>query len=102
GTTEARVRLDRISQRAGEPLEAALDDVMAVLAVDILDMQGQPRLLGKGAEPFLEQFAIDTADRGAFERHLPNQVRPVRGVERDPRQRLVHGNERGAVAADAG
>src|SRR5262249_40118071 len=89
-------------QGAGETLEAALDDVMAVLAINALDMQGQPGMLRESTEPLLEQLAIDAADRGALEGDLPDQIWPVGGVERDPRQRLVHRDQRGAITADAG
>src|SRR3569833_298545 len=45
------VRRHRLAQRAREPLEAGLHDVVAVLAVQILDVQGDAGVLRKGLEP---------------------------------------------------
>jgi hypothetical protein len=57
----ARVDLDRHPQRAGQPLEAAFDDMMVVAAVEILDVQGDARRLREALEPVLDQFGIPFA-----------------------------------------
>ena len=57
--------------------------------------------LRKGLEPFLEELGVHLAELGLGECHLPDEIGPIRGVERHARQRLVHGNERVAVPVDA-
>jgi len=98
----ARIDFAGDAQRAGEALEAALDDMVVVLAVVVPDVQGEPAELGEGLEPFLEQLGVHRAELGLGEVHLPDQVRPVGGVERHLGQRLVHRDEGATVAADAG
>src|SRR3990172_2167343 len=97
----ARVDLDGRAQRAGEALEAGFDDVVRVRPVQILDMQGQAGMLGKSLEPFLEQLGVHVAELGPRQRHLPDQIGPVRGVERAPRQRFVHRDQGVTIAPDA-
>ena len=75
---------------------------MVVVAVVVPDVQREPAQLGEGLEPFLEQLGVHGAELGLGEGHLPDQVRPVAGVERHFGQRLVHRDLRAAVAADAG
>ena len=58
----ARIDRDRGAQRAGETLEAALDDMVVVLAVEILDVQRQAGILREGLEPFLEQLGVHLAE----------------------------------------
>ena len=75
-----RIDLDRLAQRPGETLEAGFDDVMVVLAIEVLDMQRDSRRLGKGLEPLLEQLSIHLAEFRTGKRHLPHQIGSVRGV----------------------
>src|SRR5712691_12228839 len=77
----ARVDLDRLPQGACQPLEARFDDMVIVLAVDILDVQREAGRLGKGLEPFLEQFSVHLAELWPREGNLPDQIGAVRGVE---------------------
>src|SRR5215472_16660228 len=96
-------RIDRkgVLESASESLVAGLDDVMVVVAVDVLDVQRDTRRLREGLEPFLEELGVHLAELRLGEGDLPDEIGPVRGVERDAGQRLVHGNERMAVAMDA-
>src|SRR5579863_7757701 len=73
----ARVDLDRLPQRACQPLEAGFDDMVIVLAVDILDVQRETRRLGKGLEPLLEQFGVHLAQLRPCKGDLPDQMRAV-------------------------
>ena len=75
---------------------------MVVLAVEILDMQGDAAGLGEGLEPFLEQLGVHVAQLRLRKIHLPDQIGPVRAVERHPGQGLVHRHQGVAIAADAG
>jgi hypothetical protein len=97
----ARVDLDRLAQRARQRLVTGLDDVMVVDAVQALDMQPQPGILCEGAKPFAEQFGIEIAELGPREVDLPDQPWPVRTVQRGAGQRLVHRDQRAAIARDA-
>ena len=76
------------------PLKQRFDDVVIVLAVEILDMQGHPGRLGKGLKPFLEQLGVHLAELWPAEGDLPDQIGPVRGVEADAGQGLVHRDDR--------
>src|SRR3546814_7143735 len=75
--------------------------MVVVGAVEVLHVQRQAGVLGKGLKPLLEQLGIHGAELVAVESHLPDQVGPVGGVERHAGQGLVHGNERLSVAPDA-
>src|SRR5579884_4426174 len=68
GAGAARVDLDRLPQRARQALEARLDDVVVVLAVEVLDVQRHPRRLREGLEPFLEQLRVHLAELRPRER----------------------------------
>src|SRR5690606_799341 len=48
--TRARVDRHRLAQRPGQRLEAALGDVVVVVTVEGLDMQGDACIHGKGLE----------------------------------------------------
>src|SRR5207237_2531751 len=101
GAGPPRVDLDRLAQGAGEAFEARFDDVVIVLAVKVLDVQREPGRLSESLKPFLEQLGIHFTELWPGKFDLPDQVRPVRRVEADPRQGLVHRNDRVAVARDA-
>ena len=58
----ARVDGDRLAQRARQRLEAGLGDVVAVLAVEVLDVQRDAGVLGEGLEPLAEQLGVHVAD----------------------------------------
>ena len=66
GTASACARVDRhrLAQGARQPLVAGFDDVVVVLAVEILDVQRHPGGLGEGLEPFLEQLGVHLAELG--------------------------------------
>src|SRR5665809_92163 len=69
---------DRLTKRPGERFIAGLGDVVAILAIERLDMQRQPRMLGKGLEPLAEQLGVHIPDLGAGEGHLPHEKWPPR------------------------
>ena len=99
---EPLIRRHRLPQRSRQTLETGLDDMMAVLGIEIFDMQADAGILGEGLEPFLEQLGVHLAQFRLGNGHLPDQVGPVRGIERHFRERLVHRDHRAAVAPDAG
>src|SRR3546814_9118745 len=77
----ARIDLDGPAQRPGERLEAALDDVVVVEAVEGLDVERDAGGLGEALEPLPEQLGIHVAQLVAGERHVPDEVRPAGDVE---------------------
>src|SRR6185369_5576756 len=95
----ARIDLDRLSQRARQALEAAFDDMMVILSMEIFDVERDPRRSRKGVEPVLEELGIHLAQARGGELRLPYEEGAPGNVERDARQRLVH---RRIGAAEAG
>jgi ATP-dependent HslUV protease, peptidase subunit HslV len=92
---------DRLTERPGERFIAGLGDVVAILAVERLDMQREPGVLREGLEPLAEQLSVHLPDLRARELDVPHQERASGNVERDAGQRLVHGEIGKAVAGDA-
>src|SRR3546814_20054090 len=75
--------------------------MVIILAVKGLDMQGDAGRLGEGLEPFLEQLGVHLAELRPREADLPDEIRPVRAVERDAGQGPVHRDQCAAVTNDA-
>src|SRR6476620_9920411 len=92
---------DRLAERTCERLIAGLGDVVAVLAIERLDMQRDAGMLGEGLEPLAEQFGVHLPDLRAGEIDLPHEVGAPRDVDRDAGERLVHGQIGKAVAGGA-
>ena len=88
-------------QRPGQGLEHGLEDVVAVLAVQQVDVQGQAGVQHQGAEEFLGQAGVEGADPGLGQGHVIMEMGPVGKVGAHPGQGLVHGHVGMAVAADA-
>src|SRR3546814_7616075 len=74
---------------------------LIVRAVEVLHVQRQAGVLGKGLKPLLEQLGVHGAELVAAEIHLPDEIGAVRRIERHPGQGLVHRNERLTIAPDA-
>ena len=91
----------RRAKAAREAFVARLDDMVVVLAVQILHMHGRARRLREGLKPLLEKLGIHFTKLGFAEIHPPNQVGAVGQIQRHPRQRLVHRHQGAAVARDA-
>src|SRR5665213_724031 len=49
---------DRLPESARQALEAGLDDVMAVVGIQIFNVQAGAGILGESLEPFLEQLGV--------------------------------------------
>src|SRR5690606_35771750 len=64
------------AERAGQCLEAALRDVVVVLAVEVGDVQGDAGVLREGVEPLAEQLGVHRADLVPREAHLPDEIGP--------------------------
>src|SRR6476660_3496368 len=81
---------DRLAERACERLIAGLGDVVAVLAMQRLHMEGNSGMLGEGLEPFAEQLGVHLPYLGPGEINLPDKERAPRNVEDHAGQGLVH------------
>ena len=58
----ARIDRDRALEGPRDALEARFGDVMAVGAVQRLDVQRQPRVAGEGLEELAHQLDVESAD----------------------------------------
>ncbi len=76
--------------------------MMVVFAIKVFDVQRNAGILRERLEPLAEQFGIHFADFGSRKFSLPDQEGAARHVDRDPRQRFVHGQLHVAIADDAG
>ena len=96
-----RIDRKRRAKRARNPLEAGFGDVMAVQAVQRLDMQRQAAVHRERLEELAHQFRVERADLRRGELRAEHQERPARNVERDAGQRLVHRQQAIGVAGQA-
>ena len=69
------VELDRLAQRPRQRLEAALGDVVGVVAVEGLQVHAGAAVHGEGVVEFLEQLGVHLADLGRANVDLPDQDR---------------------------
>src|SRR3954463_7160930 len=86
----ARIDRERCPQRPRQTLETGFGDMMGVVAVERLDMQGDAGVHGKGVEPFAHQLGVELADLVAREAGAEHQHRPARYIDNDAGQGLVH------------
>src|SRR5438552_12261251 len=98
---DARVEPRRFGQRAADGLERSLRDVVEVLAIVHVDVQRDLGVEGEGAEEILEQVEVEIRDPRPPHGHVEHEKRPAGDVHGCVEKRLVHGQERGAVAHDA-
>src|SRR6266702_7121774 len=88
---DARVQARRLGEGATHGLEGGFGDVMQVLAVVHVDVQGDLGMESEGPEEVLEEIEVEVRDSRAAERHVENEKGPARDVHRGVQQRLVHG-----------
>src|SRR5215216_3829104 len=87
---EGRVYRQRESQRACQPLEAGLGDMVSVRAVERSHMKSDPGIDRKGLEPFAHELGVEGADLLAREVDFENEERAAGDVESNMRQGIVH------------
>src|SRR5581483_8170021 len=97
----ARIDADRGAERSRHALEAGFGDMMAVRAVERLDVKRHPGMDRQGPEELAHELNVEFADLLRGEIDLEDQERPAGNVERDARQRLVHRQQAMGVAGDA-
>jgi hypothetical protein len=96
----ARVNLDRLPQRTGQGLVAALDNMVIVRTIEIFDMQRNVGAGRKTVEPMLDQLGVPFAQTRHRQRDLPDKIGPPRNIERATRQRFVHRRVSRAITRD--
>ena len=93
GTPRPVGALAGLGQRPGDALEHRLDDVVRVAARQQADVQRHARLRRQRAEEVRRKIGVELADAHAGKLQVVREERPAREVERDHRQRLVHGQQ---------
>src|SRR5450631_1572651 len=73
----ARIERDRRAQGAGQTLERRFGDVMRILAIESLDVNGHRGMRGERLEKLADKFAVEGADLGVREFCPENQKRPA-------------------------
>ena len=74
--------------------------MMAILTIKQIDVQGDPCMIDEGLKELLHPFKIEIADSRSSQLHVKDEGGPVRTVQRDRCQRLVHRNRRRSVSSD--
>mmetsp|Transcript_15083 Transcript_15083/g.45560 ORF Transcript_15083/g.45560 Transcript_15083/m.45560 type:complete len:228 (+) Transcript_15083:245-928(+) len=97
----AGVNLAGLPQGAGERLERGLHNVVAVLALQLPDVQGHARGVGQGAEEMLHHLRVEGANALCGNVHIEAQVWPPRQIQYDINECLVQRCTEVAKAADA-
>src|SRR5271154_7639980 len=75
--------------------------MMAVDAIERLDVQRESRIAGEGLEELAPQRSVESADPLGREFRLEDEERPARYVERDPRQGFIHRQQAVGVTGQA-
>ena len=97
----ARVELDRHAQGAAECLECGFRLVVRVVALEIVDVQRDQRVIGEALEEFMHQIDVELADTRAHKVDFQRQSRTAREVDHHARQRFVERHIGVAVTAYA-
>src|SRR5215831_18774573 len=98
---DARIEARGLRESAAHCLERRLRNVMEVLAVVHVDVQGDLRVEGEGAEEVLQQIEVEVRYSRPPQRHIEDEVGPARDVDGGVEEGLVHGQERRTIAHDA-
>ena len=90
-----------MAQRARQPLEAALGDVVGVVAIERFDMQGDAGMGCQRLKEFAHQFGVERADLWRGKGHVPHQKGPPRQIKGAAPLGVIHRQAAFAIAADA-
>src|SRR5260370_14688913 len=91
---------DLAFKRPRNPLEAGFGDVVAVGAVERLDVQREPGVAGESLEELAHKLSVEGANPLGREFGPKDQERPARHVEGDAGQRLVHRQQTIGIAGE--
>nr|GEU28313.1 hypothetical protein [Tanacetum cinerariifolium] len=101
GAGSARIELGRHAQRAAKGLEHGFALVVGVGAAQVVDVQGDQRMVDEAAEKLQRQVDVERADVRARKRDVVLDAWPAREVQHHARQRFVQRHVRVAVTDDA-
>src|SRR5712692_6011011 len=90
---DALVQPRRHREGATHGLESSLGDVMEVLPVVHVEVQGDLGIEGEGPEKVLEELQVEVADPHAPQRHVEDEIGPARDVDGSMQEGLIHGQE---------
>ena len=88
--------------RPSQPLEDRLKDMMPILSVQHVDMQGYTGMQAEGPEELLAEPGIERPDLLIGQQDMVLQEGPVGYVGDDTDQGLVHRQMAASIAVDAG
>src|SRR5271154_5255864 len=92
---------DRVAKRPGDALETGFGDMMAIDAIERLDVQRESRIAGEGLEELAHQRGVESADPLGRELRPEDEERPARHVECDARQGFIHRQQAVCIAGQA-
>ena len=78
-----------------------LGDVVAVQAMQHINVQGDPAMRAERLEKLPYQFAVELPDFCSRQVHIPDQEGPRRQIKRGTHQGIVHWEQARAVSANA-
>src|SRR5213080_3582346 len=88
------------AQSPAKGLKYGFDDVMAIPAAQIVNVQGHEGMIGEALEELIEQIDIKIAYPRARELYLELKPRPAGTIEHHPRERLIQRHISMSIAAD--
>ena len=97
----ARVGFNRVAQGAGHGFERGFNDVVAVEAMEAVDVQGNATVGGERLEELAHQFSVKGPDFLGWDVEVADQERPRGQVQRAAHLCIIHSQVAFAVAADA-
>src|SRR5918992_598385 len=89
------------AQSPAKGLKYGFDDVMAISAAQIINVQGHEGMIDEALEELIEQIDIKITYPRTRELYLELKPRPARTIEHHPRERLIQWHIGLSIAADA-
>ena len=97
----ARIDLHRQPQGAGKGLEAGLDDVVGIDAIELADVQGEATVVDDRHKKLLHQLGVVAADPLGRNHQAIGEVGPAGAIKGHLHQGLIKGRHEMAEAMDA-
>ena len=89
-----------LSKGSAKSFKDRLENMMGVVAIGHLYMQGHAAVQGKSAEEFLDKSGIECAHLLVALHHMIVEIRPVGEIDGDPGQGYIHGQCAMTVTVD--
>jgi hypothetical protein len=97
----AWIGFQRTAKRAGDRFKGRFRNMVAIDAMQFIDMQGDAAVGGEGLKKFTHQFCVESADFLGWQIKVPNQIGTAREIERAAHQSVIHSQQAIAVAPNA-